>query len=115
MPAATYHVGESFPLQFAWRLPQGGYLRAVFQATVLSLVAPADKYVVRLEQLLAGREENAEGEAKSKEELSADYWRLVGRLVGRTITVAYEAGDGRTLYMRLETLTGEHDFFFRLK
>jgi hypothetical protein len=108
-----YNVGESFPIQFAWRLPDNGYLRAVFQAEVLGLVEPADKYLVRLDRLLAGREETSEGANKSKEEWSADYWRLVRNLVGRKITLAYEAADGRALYMRLQTLTGEHDFFSR--
>jgi hypothetical protein len=113
MPVAHYHVGESFPIQFAWRLPDGGYLRAVFEAQVLGLIEPADKYLVRLDRLLAGREETHEGTPKLKEELSADYWALVGRLIGRKITLAYEADDGRALYMRLETLTGEHNFFSR--
>jgi hypothetical protein len=115
MPDLHYTVGESFPIQFAWRLPEGGYLRAVFQAEVLGLVDPADKYIIRLDQLLAGREETADGEMKAKEALSADYWRLVNQLVGRIVTVAYEAADGRALYMRLETLTGEHNFFSRFK
>jgi hypothetical protein len=113
MPDSHYHVGETFPIQFAWRLPEGGYLRAIFQAEVLALVDPADKYIIRLNQLLAGREETADGETKAKALLSADYWQLVGQLVGRIITVAYEAADGRALYMRLETLTGEHNFFSR--
>ena len=38
----------------------------------------ADKYVVRLGQLLAGREETVDGEAKPSEALSRDYWALVG-------------------------------------
>jgi hypothetical protein len=88
-------------------------LRAVFEAEVLSLIEPADKYLVRLDRLLAGREETHEGPPKLKEELSADYWALVGRLIGRKITLACEADDGRALYMRLETLTGEHNFFSR--
>ena len=45
--------------------------------------------------------------------MSRDYWQLVGGLVGRRITLAYEADDGRALYMRLETLTGEHNYFTR--
>lgn len=113
MAIAAHGVGDRFPIQFAWRLPEGDYLRAVFEAEVLRLVEPADKYVVRLSRLVAGREETAEGEMKAQEAFSADYWGLVGRLVGRVITVAYEAEDGRALHMRLETLTGEHDFFFR--
>lgn len=114
LSSPRYNIGGSFPIQFAWKLPEGGYLRAVFRAEVLDHDQTADKYIVRLDRLLAGREETADGITKPKEELSADYWRLIGQLVGRQITVAYEADDGRALPMRLETLTGEHDFFFRL-
>ncbi len=64
MPEAHYRTGQSFPVQFAWRLPDGEYLRAVFQADVLELVATANKYVTRLSYLLAGREEAADGEPK---------------------------------------------------
>jgi hypothetical protein len=38
---------------------------------------------------------------------------MVADLVGRKITVAYEVDDGRALYMRLATLTGEHNYFTR--
>ncbi|HOU42038.1 MAG TPA: hypothetical protein PK829_12305 [Promineifilum sp.] len=113
MPAARYRPGQSFPIQFAWRLPGGEYLRAVFQADVLELAPSAEKYVVRLSQLVAGREETAEGQPKPPAALSRDYWQLVGGLIGRRITLAYEADDGRALYMRLETLTGEHNYFTR--
>lgn len=113
MPDNHVNPGESFAVQFAWRLPDGGYIRAVFRADVLDLVPSADKYIVRLSELLAGREETADGEALPVEATSRDYWAMVGALVGRRITVAYEADDGRALYLRLETLTGEHNFFTR--
>jgi hypothetical protein len=113
MPAANYKIGESFPIQFAWRLPQGDYLRAVFLAEVLDLVPEADKYIARLTKLEAGRQENTRGELRSKEQFSRDYWLMVADLIGRKITIAYEADDGRALYLRLETLTGEHNFFTR--
>jgi hypothetical protein len=38
---------------------------------------------------------------------------MVGDLVGCKITIAYEADDGRTIHLRLATLTGEHNFFTR--
>lgn len=113
MPQAHYIPGQSFAVQFAWRLPEGEYLRAVFEAQILDLVPSADKYIVRLTHLLAGREETADGQAKPETALSHDYWRLVGKLIGRKITIAYEADDSRALYLRLETLTGEHNFFSR--
>lgn len=112
-PQAGYQPGQSFPLQLAWRLPDGGYLRAVFRAEVLELVDSASKYVVRLASLEAGREEDAGGGALPAEQISRAYWDLVGGLIGRTITIAYEADDGHAIYLRLETLTGEHNFFTR--
>jgi hypothetical protein len=113
MPVAHYKIGESFPLQFAWRLPEGDYIRAVFLAEVLDHVPEADKYIVRLKKLEAGRQEDEEGELKPTDQFSKEYWALVGDLVGRKITIAYEADDGHALYLRLATLTGEHNFFTR--
>jgi hypothetical protein len=113
MPTANYKIGESFLLQFAWRLPDGDYLRAVFDARVLDLVPEADKYLVRLEQLTAGRQEDENGQMRPTAEFSRDYWRLVGQLIGRKLTVAYEADNSRAFHMRLATLTGEHNFFTR--
>ena len=113
MPAANYKIGESFPIQFAWHLPQGDYLRAVFRAEVLDLVPEADKYLARLIKLEAGRQEDEQGELRFTEQFSKEYWAMVADLVGRKITVAYEVDDGRALYMRLATLTGEHNYFTR--
>lgn len=113
MPEAHYQPGESFAVQFAWRLPGGDYLRAVFKADVQELVPSADKYVVRLSELIAGREDDPSGAPKPAAALSRGYWDLVGKLIGRRITLAYEADDGRALYMRLATLTGEHNYFTR--
>ncbi len=113
MPEAHFQPGQTFPLQFAWRLPEGDYLRAVFEAEVLELVPAADKYVIRLTLLLAGREDDLDGQPKPAESLTRPYWALVGDLIGRKMTIAYEADDGRALYLRLATLTGEHNFFTR--
>lgn len=113
MPEAHYEPGQSFTLQFAWRLPEGEYLRALFRADVLDLVPGADKYVVRLGQFLAGREDDAEGNVKPLESLDGEYWDMVRGLSGRTITIAYETDDGHPIYLRLATLTGEHNFFSR--
>lgn len=113
MPTPTYNIGETFAAQFAWRLPSGDYIRAVFEAEVLDLVPPAEKYVVQLNKLIAGRQEDPEGNLRATEAFTRSYWALVGQLVGRKITVAYEIDDGRALHMRLETLTGEHNYFYR--
>jgi len=77
------------------------------------MVPSADKYVVRLSELIAGREDDSGGVPKAPGALTRTYWDLVGNLVGRRITLAYEADDGRALYMRLATLTGEHNYFTR--
>lgn len=113
MTDAHYQPGQTFNLQFAWRLPEGDYLRAVFEAEVIDLVPAADKYVIRLSRLLGGREDDADGAVKPLTALEGKYWELVRGLIGRTLTMAYEADDGRPLYLRLATLTGEHNFFSR--
>jgi len=113
MPTAMYKAGESFPVQFAWRLPDGDYIRAVFRAEVLDFVPAADKYVVRLTELIAGRQEDADGVLRPSDQFDRSYWAMVGRLVGQKLAIAYEVEDGRAVHMRLATLTGEHNYFYR--
>ena len=113
MPIANYQKGESFPVQFVWKLPDDDYVRAVFTTVVLDIVPAADKYIVCLQELVAGRQESATGEMRETEGLTREYWQLIGRLQGRRVTVAFESDTGKPLHMRLETLTGEHNFFFR--
>jgi hypothetical protein len=113
MPTAHFELGDTFTLQFAWRLADGDYIRAVFQADVLDLVPEADKYVVRLGELVAARQENEDGQLLPREAYTQVYWQMVGDLTGRKITIAFEADDGRAIYLRLATLTGEHNFFTR--
>lgn len=113
MPEAHYKPGQTFPLQFAWRLPDDDYIRAVYQADVLDMVPGADKYIIRLSRFIAGREDDADGKGKTVDALEGEYWDLARGLTGRTITIAYEADDGKPLYLRLATLTGEHNFFTR--
>ncbi len=109
----NYQVGDTFLLQFVWRLPDGDFVRALFQAEVLTSIDVAEKYMVRLNELVAGSQESPTGEGREKAQFTKEYWALVVRLVGSRITVAWEATDGRALQMRLATLTGEHDFFTR--
>jgi hypothetical protein len=113
MPESHFDVGESFPVQFAWKLPNGDFLRAVFEAEVLDLVPAADKYMIRLQKLVAGRQDDSKGVTRPQEEFSKAYWAMVGKLIGNKVSVAYEVDDGRALHMRFETLTGEHNFFTR--
>ena len=111
---AQYRVGETFSVQFVWRIPDGDFLRALFEAEVLHTDQVAGKYVLYLEDFMAARQETADGSAQEVDALNREYWALVGGLVGRKISVAFEADDARPLWLRLDTLTGEHDFFTRL-
>lgn len=114
MNEANYAVGDTFHIQFVWRIPNEDYLRAIFSAEVLTLDDLSNKYVVLLTEIMAGRQESSNGEMRAINEVARDYWSLVAGLAGRKIAVAYEADDGRPLWLRLETLTGEHNFFSRL-
>ena len=114
MNGANYAVGNTFHIQFVWRIPSEDYLRAIFSAEVLTLDDLSNKYVVLLVEFMAGRQESSKGEMRAVDEVARDYWSLVAGLGGRKIAVAYEADDGRALWLRLETLTGEHNFFSRL-
>lgn len=111
MLIARYDVGGKFPVQFVWQLPDGDFVRAIFEAEVLAIDSSLDRYRLLLARLLAGRQETPAGEMRPADGMSRDYWEMVGRLVGRQIYLAYEADDGRPLRLRLSTLTGEHSFF----
>ena len=113
MPEAKRLVGEWFPVQFVWQLPDGDFIRAIFRAQILDTIPAAEKYLVQLEELLAGRQETKDGEMRPKEEMTIPYWVLVREIIGNRVTLAYEVEDGRPLHMRLTTLIGEHDFFTR--
>ena len=114
MDDANYEVGQTFNVQFVWQIPSGDFLRALFRAAVLTLDPVSGKYVVLLEEFLAGRQEDAGGRMRPLEDVTREYWAKVAGLAGRRISLAYEADDGRPLWLRLETLTGEHNFFSRL-
>ena len=114
MPEGTYKVNEKFQLHFVWRIPSQDFLRAIFEAEVLQRDSVSDKYVVLLTEFMAGRQESSKGEMRTPEQVDRQYWALVSELAGRRISIAYEADDGRPLWLRLETLTGEHNFFRRL-
>ncbi len=114
MTEATYKVNDKFRLHFVWRIPNQDFLRAIFEAEVLQRDSVSDKYVVLLTEFMAGRQESSGGEMRQPEQVDRQYWALVSELAGRRISIAYEADDGRPLWLRLETLTREHNFFRRL-
>lgn len=114
MPVANYEPGETFAIQFVWELPDGDYVRAIFDAEVLAHDYSLDRYLLRLKALKAGRQETPKGEARPVEELSRPYWNMVGELLGKRVYLAFEVDDGRPIKLRLDTLTQEHSFFTRL-
>ncbi len=69
MPTAQYKPKDSFQVQFAWRLEDGSYLRAIFEAYILDLYPAADKYLVRLTKWIASADfkKDIKGQFKTKE------------------------------------------------
>lgn len=114
MPEANHQPGDKFDIQFVWQLPAGDFVRAVFGALVLEQDTQLDRYLLRLIELRAGRQEDSRGQGRPKEELSREYWGMVGALIGKRVYLAYEVEDGRPIRLRLDTLTQEHTFFTRL-
>lgn len=114
MSSAHKEVGDYFRVQFVWRIPIGDFLRALFEVEILARDTLSEKYVVLLKTFTAARQESEEGEMRSVDEVNQEYWGLVSSLCGKRISLAFEADDGRPLWLRLETLTGEHNFFSRL-
>ena len=113
-------IGDSFHVQFVWQIPEseenvrGDIIRAVFNAEILAIIEEAEKYLVRLTEFVAGKQESADGQTiRPQPDLAFDYWQMVVALQQQRVTLAWEVADGRALQMRLTTLTGVHDFFRR--
>lgn len=113
MPVANRQIGETFRIHFVWKIPNEHYVRALFVAQVLDIDLEADRYLIKLTELLAKREEDERGEGLPEEQHTAEYWDMVYRLTNRLAHVAFEADDGRPLFLRLPTLTLEHKYFTR--
>ncbi len=114
MPDANFQPGDSFPLHFVWQLPEGDFVRAVFRAEVIAHDLSLDRYLLRLAELLAGRQESPQGKVRAREEWALPYWQMVTDLIDKKVYLAFEVDDGRPIRLRLDTLTQEHRFFTRL-
>lgn len=112
---AELGVGENFQVQFVWRLEEGDWLRGVFSAEIIALQPREDRYLVELVKFIGGWQEDPTGKQRPKAQMSIEWWRRIVALQGRKVQLAYESADGRPLYMRLPTLTGEHVFFRRFE
>ena len=109
----THQPGDTVQIQFVWRLPDDDYLRAVFQAEIIAVQSFADRYLLQLTRLQGGLQEAQDGKPRPADEMNANEWARVVGLIGKQVRLAYEATDGRPLYMRYETLSGAHNFFHR--
>ena len=114
MSEQILHPGDRLNIQFVWRIPGDDLMRAVFEAEIQYADQLSEKYVVLLNAWIAGRQESPLGDMRSLAEVSREYWALVARLSGQRVSLSYEAADGRPLWLRFETLTGDHNFFRRL-
>lgn len=111
MPTANYNPGESFPLHFVWQLPSGDFLRAVYRAEVIAHDLDLDRYLLRLAELVVGRQETPQGDMRPKEEMDLPFWKMATELIGKRVYLAFEVDDERPIRLRLDTLTQEHRFF----
>ncbi len=114
MKDAPHETGQLIIVQFVWRITDGDLLRAIFDAEVQKIDQRSEKFVVQLDNWLAGRQESPDGVMRPLEDVSRENWALVARLPGQRISLSFEASGGRPLWLRYETLTGEHNFFRRL-
>ncbi|MDJ0755484.1 MAG: hypothetical protein QNJ45_18310 [Ardenticatenaceae bacterium] len=115
MSPSTYAIGDEFLIHFVWQIPNGDFIRAIFAAEIVNLDQPTNRYIIKLKELKAGRQENEIGEILPRQSFSEEHWRLVGELIGRQAAVAYETADGRPVRLRLATLTREHKYFTRFE
>lgn len=88
-------------------------MRAVFIGEVTDHDETTDRYILRLIELKAARQERSNGTAVPPQFLSETYWPMVKGLIGRKAALAFEAIDGRPIRLRLATLTLDHSFFTR--
>jgi hypothetical protein len=114
MTDTPHDIGQVIKIQFVWRMTDGDLLRAIFDAEVQKIDRLSEKFVIRLKNWLAGRQESPDGVMRPLQEVSRENWALVARLPGQRISLSFEASDGRPLWLRYETLTGEHNYFRRL-
>jgi hypothetical protein len=106
-------VGDEVQMHFVWKLPNEDYLRAIFRTEVVAILPDSKRYLLLLQEWVAGRQESPTGEMRPEGEVLLSFWRLVDELVGHKAAVAYEAVDGRALPLRLTTLLRIHPFFTR--
>lgn len=106
-------IGDKVQMHFVWKLPNEDYLRAIFETEIIDILPDSNRYLLLLQEWVAGRQETAVGEMRPEEEVTVRFWQLVDQLVGHKAAVAYEAVDGRPLHLRLTTLLQIHPFFTR--
>ncbi len=106
-------VGDSYQVQFVWKLPNYDFVRAFFQVTVDEIDHFEERYVVTLDALLGGRQEAADGSLRPEAEMTKPLWGQIVGFIGRKVRLPYESAEHQPLHLKYPTLTGEHNFFSR--
>lgn len=97
--------GAIFEVTMSWKLLADIRLWAVFTLEVLEVQPTMMRLSTRIKNLVSLRS------SVPPEDIEPEWIERVRALEGRYILVPYEAATGTPLYLRLQTLTGEHGYF----
>ena len=108
MRISRWHIGARFEVSMHWKLGDGHGARATarFVAEVKAIDVSRDRLLCRLDELLSLRTSHP------PETLDQDLLARIKQLVGKFAYIPPEAADeGKTLPLKLTTLTGQHGYF----
>ncbi len=92
---------EFTPVNFAWKLPDGGWARAAFSVEVIAYDQPKDRWLCVLRELINLMDSVPEPIAEP-----------IRSLTGKWVYVPGEGRNGLTLPLKLDTLRGKPRFFY---
>lgn len=101
----TFKVGSTFVVSFQWRLQDDILLWASFRVRVQAIVDDTDRLLCRFEEILSLRT------SEPPETVDDVILNRVKEIVGQYAHIPPEAARGKKLYLKLTTLTGQHDYF----
>ncbi len=89
------------PIRFAWKLPDGRWLRAVFRTEMLEYDPPNDRWICRLHECLT-----------DLSLVPVPISQPVTAITGMWARIPQHGIDGNTLALKLDTLRGHPKYFF---
>ena len=110
-----FEVGDQYRVQFVWKLPNYDFMRVFFEVSILEIDLFEERFVVRLESMVGGRQEAPDGSMRSEDEMAKPLWGRVVGFIGRKVRLPFESAEGHPLHLKYPTLTGEHNFFTRFE